>query len=508
MKQRLTIASFLLLLTNSACFGAETSELWGAGGEKWTAESRLPDFSFAGYRRGEEPFRIPAAQISVTRFGAKGDGQTDDTLAFKKALAAGAGRVILIPSGRYVLSDVLEIQHSNIVLRGAGPEKTVLLFTKPGEELRPSPAKTDGGQPTTGWSWGRGLIAIGDRDDRAGRPVPVVRDERRGARTLTLGPHRFRRGDEVVLTVTDDADKSLLKHLYRGQTGNIAGLNDWHCRQVFRIVAVAGHEVTLDRGLHFDVRGAWRPTLAPFTPAVTDVGVEGVAFEFPAKPYRGHFREVGFNPVVIDKSAAHCWLRDLKVWNADSGPYVNGTFCTVTGIRLGADPERRSAQGLTGHHGITFYGSDNLCTDFAIETQFIHDLTVQSSHGSVFSSGRAVNLSMDHHRWAPYENLFTDIDAGAGRRLFESSGGGHRGLHSAAGATFWNIRSREPVGWPNGFSEVINIVAVNVRSPATRTATGRWFEPIAPGDIAPANLYTAMLQKHLGRRVEEAPPNK
>ena len=56
---------------------AETSELWGAAGEKWTPESRLPDFSFAGYRRGEEPFRIPKAQVSVATFGAKGDGKTD-----------------------------------------------------------------------------------------------------------------------------------------------------------------------------------------------------------------------------------------------------------------------------------------------------------------------------------------------------------------------------------------------------------------------------------------------
>jgi len=104
----------------------------------------------------EGRFRIPQNSILVADFGARGDGQTDDTAAFKKAITAGAGRVITIPPGRFVLSDVLEIRRSNLVLRGAGADKTVLLFTNSLEELRPRPAKTDGNQPTTGWSWTAG----------------------------------------------------------------------------------------------------------------------------------------------------------------------------------------------------------------------------------------------------------------------------------------------------------------------------------------------------------------
>ena len=495
---RALIFATVLLVTTSVGFGAQTSRLWGAAGEKWTPEGRLPDFSFAGYRRGEEPFRIPTNQIPVTAFGAKGDGATDDTAAFKKAIAAGAGKLILIPAGRFVLSDMLEIKQSGTVLRGAGSEKTVLLFTKSLEELRPSPAKTDGHQPTSGWSWGGGLITIGGRDRGPAASVEVVRYEQRGARTLALGKNNFKRGDEVMLTVLDNADKTLLKYLYRDQTGDISGLKNWRCRQVFRVVAVAGDVVTLDRGLRYDVRRAWRPTLAAFTPAVTDSALEGVAFEFPATPYRGHFKEVGFNPVQISASAANCWLRNIKAWNADSGPYVNGTFCTLTGIHLGADPARKSAQGQTGHHGITFGGMDCLCTGFDIETQFIHDLTVQSAQGCVFESGRAVNLCMDHHRWAPYENLFTDIDAGDGSRLFQSSGGGERGNHTAAGETFWNIRTRQPAPNPKSLgNDAINIVGINLRDPAEKLPAGMWYEPLAPGDIKPPNLYRAMLQKRL-----------
>jgi ribosomal protein L21E len=472
--------------------------LWGANGVKWSPTSRLPDFSFAGYRRGEEPFRIPKDSISVTSFGARGDGQTDDTAAFKQAIEVGAGKVITIPPGRFVLSDVLEIRRSNLVLRGAGSARTVLLFTKALEELRPRPAKTDGNQPTSAWSWGGGLIMIGGKEAAPERTVRVRVPALRGASRLALEEPLFKAGDEVVLTIQDDQEKTLVSHLYRGQTGEVSGLNHWECRQVFRVVAVTGSTVTLDRPLRFDVRREWQPRLAAFQPAVTDVGVEGVAFEFPARPYGGHFREVGFNPVAIEASAAHCWLRDLRIWNADSGPYVRGTFCTLDGIRLGADPQRKSAQGHTGHHGITFYGHDSLCANFTIETQFIHDLTVQSAMGCVYCCGQAVNLCIDHHRWAPYENLFTDIDAGEGTRLFSSSGGGNRGAHTAAGATFWNIRTRQPASGVRSLGiDAINIVGVNLREPKESLSRGLWFEAIPPGQVRPANLHAAMLRRRL-----------
>jgi len=475
-----------------------TSELWGAGGEKWSPTNRLPDFSFAGYRRGEEPFRIPKESVSVASFGAKGDGTNDDTEAFTKAIAAGAGKVVLIPPGRFLLSNVLEIRRSNLVLQGAGSGKTVLLFTRPLEELRPRPSKTDGNQPTTSWSWGGGLIMVGSKETSSPeRTTRITSAAQRGARRLTLEEAAFKAGDEVVLTVQDDREKTLLRYLYRGQAGNITGLNNWKCRQVFRVVAVSGNNtVTVDRPLRFDARLEWQPRLHLFQPDVMDVGVEGLSFEFPPTRYGGHFREVGFNPVAIEASAAHCWLRDLRIWNADSGPYICGTFCTLEGIRIGADPQRKSAQGHTGHHGITFYGHDSLCTNFTIETRFIHDLTVQSAMGCVYCAGRAENLCTDHHRWAPYENLFTDIDGGQGSRLFSSSGGGNRGAHTAAGATFWNIRTRQPAQLGGGLGiNAVNLVGVNLRESKEGLPDGLWFEAFPSGQVAPPNLHAAMLQR-------------
>lgn len=492
------------LLAGQPCaYAAEGhSQLWGAAGELWTPASRLPDFSLAGYRRGEEPFRLPAEQISVADFGARGDDQADDTAAFKRAIAAGRGKIIRVPPGRYLLSDILRISVSNLVLRGAGSEQTTLIFTKPGEQLDPRPARTDGGQPTTNWSWAGGLISIGGPPRRADVSVRVAAEAMRGQTRLRLEAPVFRVGDEIVLTLFDDAEKSLLDYLYRGQPGNISGLNNWRICQVFRVRAVEGDTLRLDRPLRFDVRLGWRPVVERFLPSVTDVAVEGFCFEFPPEPYQGHFREKGYNPVEITRSAAHCVLSDLLIRNADSGPYVGGTFCTLKNIRLQADAERLSTAGAyAGHHGISLYGNDCLCTDFAIETRFIHDLTVQSAVGCVFARGRAVDLCLDHHRWAPYENLFTDIEAGEGRRLFASSGGGMRGNHTAGGATFWNIRTRQAVAWPAALAvEGLNLVGVNVadaaqavpKLPQPTELRGRWLEAIPPEQIHPANLYEAM----------------
>lgn len=485
--------------------GTVPSRLWGVDGELWSSRSRLPDFSFAGYRRGEEPYRIPRESISVKDFGAAGDGVTDDTESFRRALEAGKGKLILIPAGRYALHDLFRIEASGTVLRGAGPDKTVLEFRKPGVEIEPRPSRTDGGQSTSNWSWAGGLISIGRGALSPGRGVRVISEEVRGSYRLTPASVAFKPGDEIILTLQDDEQKSLVKYLYRDQAGDISGLNNWRVVQVFRVRKVEDNALVLDRPLRFDVRAQWQPTVAPFVPAVTDVGIEDLAFEFPVTRYQGHFLEVGFNPIEIARSAAHCWLKNLTIRNADSGPYVFGFFCTVEGIRLQADAERLSSQGYAGHHGISLQGNDLLCKDFDIETRFIHDLTVQSSVGCVFSQGRAVDLCMDHHRWASYENLFTDIDAGSGRRLFASSGGGNRGNHSGAGATFWNIRSERAAPWPNWQMDAINIIGVRIVDPAKvvpqlpepSDLKARWLEAVEPERLRPANLYEAMKTRRL-----------
>ena len=73
----------------------------------------------------------------MKEFGARGDGTNNNrkpSLLLFKTVKAGA---IEIPPGRYVITDILEIERSGIVLRGAGTDKTTLVFPQPLQEIRP-----------------------------------------------------------------------------------------------------------------------------------------------------------------------------------------------------------------------------------------------------------------------------------------------------------------------------------------------------------------------------------
>ena len=126
----LALAMFSSVLLSSGV-AAEYSSLWGRQGEPWTTQSRLPDFSYAGYHNGEQPLPTATPGVSVKQFGAQGDGVADDSQAFLTALAEVKTGAIEIPPGRYKITKILEITRSGVVLRGAGPDKSVLYFSTP-----------------------------------------------------------------------------------------------------------------------------------------------------------------------------------------------------------------------------------------------------------------------------------------------------------------------------------------------------------------------------------------
>lgn len=119
--------------TDSGIF-TQISPLWGKNGERWNKDT-LPDFSYAGYLDSITPLPNLPRATNVKDFGAKGDGKTDDTAAFKRAIAATYSGGIFIPKGKYVLSDRLMIQRSDVELVGESKDDTVLLFTKPLAEV-------------------------------------------------------------------------------------------------------------------------------------------------------------------------------------------------------------------------------------------------------------------------------------------------------------------------------------------------------------------------------------
>ncbi len=129
-----------------------------------------------------------------------------------------------------------------------------------------------------------------------------------------------------------------------------------------------------------------------------------------------------------------------------------------------------------------------------IGTRFVHDLTVEGlANGNVFSKGRTVQMTFDHHANMPYENLFTDIDAGDPLKLWVSGGRNDRGPHTGARSTFWNIRTKGSAAplpdWP-----MMNLIGVRGYS-SDRDKDGSWIEKLS--GVVPPDLHEAQRARRL-----------
>lgn len=477
---------------------AKTSLLWGESGERWTPTSRLPDFSHAGYHEGEKPLPTVAEVTNVRDFGAKGDGEHDDTEAFQKAIAAAKPGAIMVPAGRYKITRILTLDRSGTVLRGEGPKKTTLVCPIPLETIRPNPGSTTSGKPTSNYSWSGGIVQITGRSI-SGQPSAITQPAKRGEQTITVAEgHRFRPGDRVRIESTDDDDRSLLSHIYSddpGSTGKIP--HPVRIRLYLQIEGVDGSSIKLDRPLRTDLDLNWKPMIRKEGASVTECGIESIGFEFPNQPYGGHFSELGYNAIAL-RNVEDCWIRHILIHNSDSGIFATGRRCTLDDVTI-TSARKVDNQGCTGHHGITL-GNDNLCTNFNIETRFIHDLTLTNfQSGSVISNGRATDLSIDHHRKGPFENLITQVDAGKGSRLWKCGGGRDLGKHCGARGTFWNIKAQSPqTRPPTKFGpDSMTFVGLTTTEASDCQPNGAWFEAISPDQLRPANIHRAQLERRL-----------
>ncbi len=474
------------------------SDLWGINGEKWESSSRLPDFSFAGYHFGED--KLPHLEIvaNVKKFGAKGDGKTDCTEAFKKAIQMNNNGAIFIPAGQYLISDIIWIRKPDIVLRGEGPDKTVIIMTKELEDVKPNMGHNLGGRPCSMYSWSGGFIWVKGNIEKE-KITSITADTKRGLNELAvLSSVKLLKGQRITIQLTDDKQKSLLNHLYANDTGNTEKISHPVKIQMINSIAeIRGDKVILKRPLRYDIQKSWSPIIKTFSPDVKEVGIEDLSIKFPVKPYKGHFTERGMNGIAMN-DVSDCWVKNIRISNCDSGIILKeGIFCTVDGLVI--DSERRFTKRTTGHHGVTL-GIDCLVNDFDFKTHFIHDFTVgKLVSGNVIKNGKGINLSLDHHKTAPNENLFCNLDAGDGSEIWRCGGGPKIGKHCGTGETFWRIKARKKIQWPpEKFGpDRINLIGITTDAESIKNLNGKWLEAIPPEKLLPIDLHEAQLKKRL-----------
>ena len=387
---------FTCYFTNAQSY----AKCWGKEGELWD-KKRIPDFTEAGYKSGRMPVPYFKAGVSVTSFGAKGDGVTDNTAAFRKAiLACKQNTALIVPAGVYVLSDTIHISKSGITIRGAGKDKTTLYLSKGIEELYPDYGMHNKNQTT--WSWSGGII------------------------------------------------------LFEGD--------------------------------------------------IADIGIENMTIRFPDSLYGGHnFHERAYNAVGFSNKAHDGWIRNIDFTGADIAIWIERSAHHITAEQwvIQSGPNR-AAQPVSGHHAVNIYGGHNLLQYFEFKSKYVHDLSVESEFSvyNVFHSGKGPDICIDHHNHDQRNNLFTDIDAGLGSRIYVSGGNSTpRGI--STNETYWNIRAERNMEYCDQFNtnakHSTNNVQVGIKTnrPSVPGDTdGNWFETIEPVQLFPANLYLAQLQYH------------
>jgi hypothetical protein len=467
---------------------ARHSKLWGVAGELFHPDGRLMDWSHAGYRAGEAPLPERPATIDAGARGAKGDGRTDTTLALRAALgAARPGDVVHLPAGTYVLRDELDIP-AGVVLEGEGPDRTVLEIPVSLTDLRGNRGLASG--KTSDFAFGGAFIRATGRDDGALLATVVANAARGTSRILVSSTAGIEVGQWVHVEETDvggTLTRRLHAELVAGGRGNVGQKQVDHYS---RVRAVRGGAIELERPLTVDLETRWSPRLLAFVPRTAEVGVQHLTIHFPDSRYGGHFKEAGYNAIEF-AGLFNSWIRDVRIVNADYGVNLNGCrFVTVRDVVIGA------TDGRSGHHALNnSHGGDNLFIGFDIRTAFVHDLTNEwYGTGVVFTRGKGLDLSLDHHRAAPYLTLWTELDVGRGTRVWKSGGAGNRGPHTAAYDTVWNVRGQGPLPLPPAdYGPRMNLAGIAGQATAPATSGLDWsVEAIPPALLEPANLWVAM----------------
>jgi hypothetical protein len=478
----------------------------------------LPDFSFAGYRWGEEDLPEPQGEvIDVTDFGAVPDDGNDDTRAIRDAMRA-AHRdenpvIVQFPPGRFIAREILFVERSDFVLQGSGRGErgTELHFPRPLMEMETPGAYEDPiGRDFSPFSWRGGVIWVRNVDAPKQKEIARLVAGRRGQHTIkTEHPTGLQPGDVVQIQWynREGKDSSLLYHIYCA-TDVSFGKNLYKrpdrpvVTQEVTVQQVRGATISIKEPLLHDLRREWAPTLNTVH-FLENVGIEQLRITFPDDvEYAGHHQEEGYNGIYLN-DILHSWVRDVAIENADSGILSNSSKnFTLKRIAAGV--------GRWGHYSVHLanaYGA--LVTDFELYPTLHNPSFNTFSRGSVYSDGFILNPVLDQHMGVNHQNLFDNLRTRYNRpddRLFVFGGSKTRwGPVAGAFNTFWNIqvdirKTSAPVSM-RGVKEAPRARLVGVRGVSVpidfEYGPHAHIEGTNKPGLAIPSLYTYQLEKRL-----------
>lgn len=467
----------------------DASDMYGCSGKDFKAWGRLTDWSYAGYHFGQDKIPNLKAKYSLKKdFGAKGDGKADDSGAFLRAAAKGG--VVYIPTGRYRLTKMIKIT-KRLVLIGAGQGKTVIYIDR---TLRDAL----GGGPGR-YSYNPAFFYFQSYENTGSWVKPLARisrDASRGARRFAVSSTKsIKSGTWIRILVDDTWDGRLLRDLHSNlfpAQGAGKGRRSM-VRFTSRVTKVGKDWIELERAINFNISTRYFPRVIPYLPALTECGMQSMTIQFKCMKYAGHHKENGANAVYF-QSMHHSWLKDMEIQNADIALVSYSSFMSFVNLKISSC---NRGNKYSGHYGVQIgFGTDNLIDNVEVNGYYVHDFSVYGlASGNVFSRLKGKDLNFDHHRTCPHNNLWTDIYAGKGTRVWASGGVPTDGPNTGSFSTFWNVRADKQISLlrQKDFGPKANYVGV--RTSSKTWAGPAWAVESTDRGVYPQNLYTHQLSR-------------
>ena len=325
---------------------------------------------------------IPAVpyRVDVKDYGATGDGTTNDGPAFNAAIqAAVAPGFVWVPAGNYRIATIIQMK-SGIVLQGAGPDKSRLLFDLPaasyhgGIEFNGSKTNVDIAA-LSGYTFGSTTLQL--------------------ASTAGMGPG-------TLLWLYQDNDEAVM---FTADYWNVDYAAD-SMSQMVGVAAVNGNSVTLDAPLRLDYQMALNPRVQIVQP-IQQAGVEGVYLE----------RLDSADAYTISMTyAQNCWVRYVESrlsYRAHIWAFYSRWLTITTNYFYEAHD-----YGDGGHgYGVTLADStsDVLVTNNIFRTLRHSMMVKEGANGNVFSYNYSTDNQLgkadgSFHGHYNYANLFEGND--------------------------------------------------------------------------------------------------
>lgn len=477
---RQCVVLFLIIINPSQLYSQETPQIISQ--KEVYSQNFLPDFSYAGYHFGNASLpEIKEKVILATDFGVKVNDNLDDSKALLKAFKAAhevAGNVVLqLPAGKIILSDILYVERSNFVLRGAGSGKEgteifcprPMMYLKEQEslaELREYLTSTGKRQvekennidlPFSQYAWSGGFIwtqvpnqrvkSYMEKYDTPPTVLAKVIQGKRGEKEFLVSEvNGLKVGDVVELDLFNkEGEKAeIIEALYRNSKTKI-GNSHWKqpnlalVRQQVEIVSISKNKITIKTPLLLDVKPNYQALLIEWK-HLSEVGIEHLRISFPDAARVAHHVEQGYNGIFLTR-IFNSWVKDVTVNNADSG-ILTEEIANVT-IRDIVTEGKNIA-----HYTVAMGGVHNvLVENLKVYNKAVHPLSFNTfSTKNVYENCEIfTEPDLDQHAGANHQNLFDNIkvyfEANAENKypLFEGGGAGYWKPSHGAYSTFWNI---------------------------------------------------------------------